>query len=181
MLILHGAKKYTIAAGLNYNLGSFRMVLRSKPVSGSNLVRAGLVILRLGLAAEFGYAAWSKLREPWMLFAMSVDAYKVLPEWGAVAVARTLPWAELLLAVMLLAGLWQRVAMPAASVLLAVFFSLMLRSYVRGEGIDCGCFGPGEAISPITLLRDGGLLAASLLLTWAAWRGKRHEPLPAAQ
>jgi hypothetical protein len=148
-------------------------------VSQSKAVRAGLFILRLGLAAVFGYAAWIKLREPWMLFAMSVDAYHVLPEWGSVAVARTLPWVELLLAVVLLAGLWQRVAMPAASALLAVFFSLMVRSYVRGEGIDCGCFGPGEAISPITLLRDGGLLAASLLLTWAAWRRKRLEPVSA--
>jgi uncharacterized membrane protein YphA (DoxX/SURF4 family) len=143
----------------------------------SNLGRTGLIILRLGLAAIFGYAAWLKLREPWMLFAMSVDAYHVIPEWGSVAVARTLPWIELLLAVLLLAGLWQRVAMPAASVLLAVFFALMVRSYARGEGIDCGCFGPGEAISPITLLRDGGLLAASLLLTWAAYRRKRPEAI----
>ena len=115
-----------------------------------------------------------------MLFAMSVDAYHVLPEWGSMAVARTLPWIELLLAVLLIAGLWQRVATPAASVLLAVFFALMVRSYVRGEGIDCGCFGPGEAISPLTLLRDGSLLAAVLVLTWAAFRRKRPAPIPAA-
>ena len=152
----------------------------SKPASRANLVRAGLLILRLGLAVVFAYAAWTKLRQPWMLFAMSVDAYHVLPEWGAVAVARTLPWIELLLAVVLLAGLWQRVAMPVASLLLAVFFSLMVRSYVRGEGIDCGCFGPGEAISPVTLLRDGSLLAAALLGTWSEFRGKRPEPISAS-
>jgi len=153
--------------------------LQSGPASPGNLARIGLVILRLGLAAVFGYAAWIKLREPWMLFAMSVDAYHVLPEWGSMAVARSLPWIELLLAVLLLTGLWQRVAMPAASVLLAAFFALMVRSYVRGEGIDCGCFGPGEAISPITLLRDGGLLAASLVLTWAAYRRARPKPIAA--
>src|SRR5215470_11279935 len=110
---------------------------RSRPAA-SNLVRGGLLILRLGLAAVFGYAAWIKLREPYMLFAMSVDAYHVLPEWGAVAVARTLPWLELLLAVLLLVGLWKRITLPAASLLLAVFFSLMVRSYIRGEAIDCG-------------------------------------------
>jgi uncharacterized membrane protein YphA (DoxX/SURF4 family) len=143
--------------------------------SPSNIRRAGLLILRLGLAVEFGYAAWAKLRDPWIVFAMSVDAYHVLPQWGVIAAARTLPWIELLLAVLLLAGLWQRVTMPAASLLLAVFFSLMMRSYMRGEGIDCGCFGPGEAISPVTLLRDGGLLAASFLCTWSAFRGKRLE------
>src|SRR5215469_8575018 len=133
-------------------------------------LRIALLLFRLGLGGIFGYAAWVKLREPWMLFALSVDAYHVLPEWGAIAVARVLPWLELTLAVLLVTGLWKRVTLPAASALLAVFFGLMVRSYVRGEGIDCGCFGPGEAISPITLLRDGGLLAASIFLTVMAFR-----------
>jgi len=155
------------------------MDLQSKPASRSTVARACLALLRVGLAVIFGYAAWSKLREPWMLFAMSVDAYHVLPEWASVAVARSLPWIELLLAVLLLAGLWQRVALPAASALLGVFFALMVRSYLRGEGIDCGCFGPGEAISPVTLLRDGGLVAASLVLTWSAYRRGSREPVPA--
>jgi uncharacterized membrane protein YphA (DoxX/SURF4 family) len=136
-----------------------------------------LLVLRLGLGGIFGYAAWTKLRQPWMLFAMSVDAYHVLPQWGSVAVARTLPWLELALAVLLVTGLFKRVAMTAASALLAVFFTLMVRSYVRGEGIDCGCFGPGEAISPVTLLRDGALLAASLLLTACAFLN-RSGPAP---
>jgi uncharacterized membrane protein YphA (DoxX/SURF4 family) len=138
--------------------------------SSHSLLRMASVVLRLGLAAVFGYAAWMKLREPWMLFAMSVDAYHVLPEWGAIAVARTLPWIELLLAVMLVTGIGKRISLAASSALLAVFFGLMVRSYARGEGIDCGCFGPGEAISPITLLRDGSLLAGSLLLTVLAFR-----------
>lgn len=138
----------------------------------------GIVMLlsRLVLGGIFGYAAWVKLREPWMLFAMSVDAYHVLPEWGVVAVARALPWLELTLAVLLVSGLWKRIAMPAASMLLAVFFGLMVRSYVRGEGISCGCFGPGEAISPITLLRDGALLAVSLFLTAHAFLSRRPKP-----
>src|SRR5579885_3300885 len=94
------------------------------------------IALRLCLGAVFAYAAWTKLREPWMLFAMSVDAYHVLPEWGAVAVARTLPWLELMLGIALVAGVWKRISLPAASALLAVFFGLMVRSYARGEGID---------------------------------------------
>ncbi|MBV8731713.1 MAG: hypothetical protein JO336_18050 [Acidobacteriia bacterium] len=138
--------------------------------SQNKAIRVGAWVLRLALGVVFGYAAWTKLRQPWMLFAMSVDAYHVLPEWGAVAVARTLPWFELALSLFLIAGLWKKATLPAASVLLAVFFGLMVRAYARGEGIDCGCFGPGEAISPLTLLRDGGLLAASLALTVLAFR-----------
>jgi hypothetical protein len=145
--------------------------------SSGKALRIVSIVLRLGLGAVFGYAAWVKLREPWMLFAIAVDAYHVLPEWGTIAVARTLPWLELALAVTLVAGMWKRISLPAASALLAVFFGLMVRSYARGEGIDCGCFGPGEAISPLTLARDGGLLAVSLFLTAMAFRKKPEENL----
>ena len=138
-----------------------------------------LLILRLGLAAVFAYAAWVKLREPWMLFAISVDNYHVLPQWAVVAVARTLPWFELLLALLLLTGVWRRISTVAASALLMLFFALMVRASVRGETIDCGCFGPGDAISPITLLRDGGLLAASLVLSVGAFRRRQsRQPVP---
>jgi uncharacterized membrane protein YphA (DoxX/SURF4 family) len=135
-----------------------------------------LLVLRLGLAAVFGYAAWIKLQQPWMLFAFAVDNYHVLPQWAVLVVARFLPWFELLLAVVLLIGLWQRISTAAASALLILFFSLMVRAYARGEAFDCGCFGPGDAISPLTLLRDGGLLAVALILAIAAWRRSKTAP-----
>ena len=91
--------------------------------------------------------------------------------------ARTLPWVELLVGLLLLAGRWKRVSTVATSALLALFFAMMVRAYVRGEAIDCGCFGPGEAISPLTLLRDGSLLAGSLLLTVMAFR-RPQKPAP---
>jgi uncharacterized membrane protein YphA (DoxX/SURF4 family) len=133
--------------------------------SRSRLVRTLLLVVRVVIGAVFGYAAWAKLRDPWQLFAMSVDAYHLLPDWGVNVVARALPWLELLLAIVLIAGVWRRVSTTVASFLLALFFALMVRAYLRGEQINCGCFGAGEAISPLTMLRDGALLAASLLLT----------------
>src|SRR5579871_2546793 len=126
--------------------------------------------IRLALGAVFIYAAYIKLREPWMLFAMSIDAYQVLPQWAVLTVARTLPWFELLLGLALLTGRLPRISSVAASALLALFFGLMVRAYARGETIDCGCFGPGEAISPLTLLRDGSMLAGSLWLTITTYR-----------
>jgi hypothetical protein len=50
----------------------------------------------------------------------------------------------------------------------------MVRAYATGMEINCGCFGPGEAISVRTLVRDGGLLAVSLFLTWTSFRGRRR-------
>jgi hypothetical protein len=109
-----------------------------------------------------------KLREPWALFAMAIDSYQVLPSWAVELVARSLPWFELLLGALLIAG---RVAGYFCACRIAaagVFFGLMVRAMAKGMQIDCGCFGPGERLSWMTLLRDGALLASSLFVTWRA-------------
>jgi len=135
-----------------------------------------VVVLRLTLAAVFLYAAYTKLRQPWLLFAMSIDAYQLLPEWAVLALGRTLPWLELLLGLLLAVGFGLRYAAAGATVLLGLFFGVMLHAYVKGMGIDCGCFGLGERISPATLTRDGLLLALSFALTILAVRGIVVKP-----
>ncbi len=121
--------------------------------------------LRLVLGGVFVYAAYTKLRQPWLLFALSIDSYQLLSEWAVLAVARTLPWVELFVGMLLVLGWKVRYAAGVATALLAVFFTLMAASYTRGAGIDCGCFGVGEALSVRTLLRDAALLAVSGVLT----------------
>jgi uncharacterized membrane protein YphA (DoxX/SURF4 family) len=142
---------------------------------------AGRVLLGL----VFVYAAYTKLRTSFLLFAMAIDAYKLLPEAGAVAVARVLPWVELALGIALIAGLWPRLVTSAATGLLGVFFAVMVRAFRQGQEISCGCFGMGEPISGRTLLRDGALLALSLALTAAAYFTARRvrageAPVPGA-
>ena len=122
------------------------------------------------MAAVFLYAAYTKLREPWLVFAMAIDAYQILPQWAVLTFGRTIPWLELLLGVLLATGFALRYAAPAAAILLGVFFAVMVHAYSQGLKIDCGCFGFGEPISATTLLRDGMLLAASLTLTFLALR-----------
>jgi uncharacterized membrane protein YphA (DoxX/SURF4 family) len=120
--------------------------------------------LRLVLGAVFIYAAYTKLRQPWLLFALSIDSYQMLPDWAVFALARTLPVLELALGVLLVAGVWLRYLSIVAAAILGVFFSVMIVSYFRGAGIDCGCFGVGEPLSIKTLARDGLLLMAALVL-----------------
>jgi uncharacterized membrane protein YphA (DoxX/SURF4 family) len=139
--------------------------------------RVALIVLRAVLGAVFIYAAYTKLRDPWMLFATSIDGYRVLPEWAVLMVARTLPWLELALGLILLTGLWLRYASIAAASLLGVFLILMISAYARGMVIDCGCFGPGEAISAKTLTRDGTLAALAFTLVMLT---RRASPQTAA-
>lgn len=142
---------------------------------------------RVLLGGVFVYAGYTKLRASYLLFAMSIDAYKLLPEAATVAVAHVLPWAELALGIALISGIWLRLASASATALLAVFFTAMVHAYQpdlkEGQQISCGCFGLGEPISGRTLLRDGTLLALSLSLTVAAFylaRRKRASELTAA-
>jgi hypothetical protein len=68
---------------------------------------------------------------------------------------------------------WLRVSASAVTLLLLGFMALMVRSYVKGMAIDCGCFGSGDPISWKTLLRDGTMLVASLVLTGLAFVRQR--------
>lgn len=136
----------------------------------SKLARAAGFLLRIALATIFIYAAWVKIKDPWQMFAMSIDSYKLLPLWAVEWTARVLPWVELAVGMMLLAGVWLRVGTSAASAMLLVFFVLMVRAYAKGMEISCGCFGPGDIISWRTLVRDGSMLAGALFITWMSFR-----------
>ena len=141
-------------------------------------MRRVLIVLRLLLAAVFLYAAWTKLRQPWLVFALSIDSYQLLPEWAVLTLARSLPWLELILGVLLAAGWKLRYVSAAASLLLLVFFGIMLRSYFKGLGIDCGCFGVGEALTAKTLARDGLLVSASIVLCWQTYAARKQARRP---
>ena len=136
-------------------------------------MRYFLVVLRVALAIVFLYAAYMKLREPWLLFAMSIDAYQILPEWAALTLGRILPWGELALGLLLATGFGLRYSAASASIMLAGFFAVMVRAYVMGMKIDCACFGLGDVIGPRTLVRDGVLLVLSVGLTVLALRNVR--------
>jgi uncharacterized membrane protein YphA (DoxX/SURF4 family) len=138
--------------------------------SSSKTLPAVTLVLRIALGAIFVYAAWTKLRAPWELFAMSIDSYQLLPLKAVELVARTLPWFELVVGLLLIAGYWLRSAAAATALLLAGFFTLMVRAYAKGMEIPCGCFGPNDIISWKTLLRDGSLLAAALALVVLSWK-----------
>jgi uncharacterized membrane protein YphA (DoxX/SURF4 family) len=127
------------------------------------------------LGVVFLYAAYTKLRHPWLLFALSIDSYQLIPAWAVLALARTLPWLELAMGLLLISGWHLRHVSIVSTLMLAGFFSVMLVQYWVGNTIDCGCFGVGEALSARTLARDGVLLTIGLALVALSHRKRASE------
>ena len=137
-------------------------------------LRQILLAIRVVLGAVFVYGGYVKLRAPWALFGMAIDSYHLVPLRYIEPLARTIPWFEVALGLLLIFGWLLRISATAVSLTLAIFFAAMLHAFLNHQEINCGCFGPGEPISKWTLLRDGSMLAGSLFLTWMALRGPRR-------
>jgi protein-disulfide isomerase len=120
---------------------------------------------RLVGAAVFGWAALSKIGDP-AATARAVRAFKLLPEALVGPVAHGLPAVELVLAVLLLAGIATRAAGLVADAALAVFIGAITSAGIRGLRIDCGCFGGGGTVAHTQYLLD--ITRDSLLLALLA-------------
>lgn len=101
----------------------------------------------------------------------AVRAYRLLPETAAQLVDAGLPLVEIVLGVLLVAGLGVRVAGIASALLMAAFVVGIASAWARGLQIDCGCFGSGGALadgeSPAyatELVRDVALTAVAVLV-----------------
>lgn len=156
----------------------------------SRLGRWLLILGRVALGLIFLFAAYGKLRPvdsaPFtlasleitgsslslstMTFAMQVDSYQLLPPWAVLFVSHTLPWFELGLAILLLAGIALRWAALLTTGLLAAYFGILTHSYMAGLEINCGCFGPGaEPLNGRRLLIEAAFLALGIGVTIGAF------------
>ena len=112
-----------------------------------------LFVVRLGLGCLFLWSGLPKIRQPYDFLASVYNYELVGPKLGMLT-AMTLPWAELLVGVCLVGGIFVSGAL-LASIGMAVMFTFVLASALyRGLQISCGCFGANaEVISYFTLIR----------------------------
>ena len=118
---------------------------------------------RLFLGGIFVYAGYTKMANP-LQFAAAVEGYQLLSPDSAIWVVRVLPWLEIILGIALLLGIMIRYTAGFAGAFLMFFIGVMLVTYLRGIEADCGCFGVGERISPLTLVRDALFILPALFL-----------------
>ncbi|MGV9766957.1 MauE/DoxX family redox-associated membrane protein [Micromonospora tulbaghiae] len=131
------------------------------------------VAARLGLAAVWLIAGGTKVGDL-AASGRAVNAYQVLPYDLATVIGAALPFVELALGVLLLAGLATRISAGVSAALLVVFIAGIASAWARGLAIDCGCFGSGGQLAAgqtpsylPEILRDlGFLVLAGFLLIW---------------
>jgi uncharacterized membrane protein YphA (DoxX/SURF4 family) len=159
-----------------------------------NLRRAIIWIGRLVLGGIFLYAGYSKVFLPnnnlWPFFvlkfsistnisnfALQVEAFKLLPPWGVQFVAHTLPFAEIVLGLLVLIGWRLRIWASFLTLIMLGFFVVVTRAYLLHMNINCGCFATPEPIGPRKIVEDAALSALALLMTYFAFVESR-QPHP---
>lgn len=123
------------------------------------------MVLRVALGLIFLAAAWDKIVDP-MAFAKILRNYQILPDTLVAGVALVLPWIEVVVAMCLFTGFLSRGAGFSACLMMVVFLAAMAWTRYKGISTQCGCFTTqaDDAISMRTFLRDGSILALSVLV-----------------
>ncbi len=127
-----------------------------------------LIASRFLLGMVFVTAAVPKIAEPGS-FAVSIEAYEMLPLFAVNIAAIVIPWIELVCGVYLVAGVRPRASAALAGILLAFFSVAISVAVLRGLNINCGCFGPtgGSPVGWGKVAED----IALLLPAWLVFRG----------
>lgn len=117
----------------------------SKPTL-ENLARHPWVLLGCAwiLGAVMAGAAWSKIADP-PGFMRSLYAYLLLPDVLLAPLALFLPWLEALCGLALILGPARRGAAAITLGLMVVFLGALGINRLRGNPVDCGCFGGSHA------------------------------------
>ena len=128
------------------------------------------LLVRVGLAAVWLVSGAIKVSDLNQTY-IAVQAYDLLPAGAVSVVAAGLPFLELVLGVLLLAGLGTRVVAIVSGIVLLAFIGGVAQSWARGLTIDCGCFGGGGQVTagetqyPQEIARDIGFLLLAVWLT----------------
>ncbi len=115
-------------------------------------------ILRVILGVLFVMASRDKILHP-AGFAEDVANYGILPPLLINLFSLVLPWLEMIAGLFLILGLLSQSNSLILSALLVSFIVAISINIARGAQIDCGCFGSGEELGGIALLRDLVMLA----------------------
>ncbi|MFA6091441.1 MAG: MauE/DoxX family redox-associated membrane protein [Elusimicrobiota bacterium] len=131
---------------------------------GARLLLAGLLLA----------SGVQKTLEPAGEFAAIVEAYRIIPPDFIVPFAYALPFAELLLGLMLLSGCLLPLAAAGSAALSLTFFTALASTLVRDISLEsCGCFGSLHLTRPQAMSVDAAMIFLAVLIFLR--RGSRYS------
>ena len=136
------------------------------------------------LGLVFVYAGTMKLMEP-ADFAASLQTFRFVPVWLMKFAVIVFPVFELLVGILLCLRMRLREALFAVNGMCLLFLAVLVTALVRGEPVDCGCFGSGQlslarvwlaAGRDVVLCSMGGWLYVRELPLVLQEHMRRHHP-----
>ena len=132
------------------------------------------LICRIVLAAVWLYAGLIKLIEAGGA-RDAIIGYRIFPAGWVSFLGYLLPATEVTLGLLLLIGLFTRLAAIVSGLLMLAFVAGIASVWARGYNIDCGCFGGGGDITGsgrnVRYTKEIGRdLGLALLSAWLVWR-----------
>jgi uncharacterized membrane protein YphA (DoxX/SURF4 family) len=170
-------------------------MLQSSPLNYRRII---IWIGRVVLGAIFVYAGFAKLLMPnthlWpffflkfsvstnlTMFQQQVESYKMLSPEAARLLAHSLPFAEIVIGLMLLIGWRLRIWATLGTLIMVGFLGVVTRAYLLHMDINCGCFGTPEKLTGMTVLRDAAFSGLAVLMTYFAFvEARKPHPWAAA-
>lgn len=125
-------------------------------------------LCRLFLGGVFIYSGYVKVGAT-LQFAVAIMGYRLVPEKLVLPLATYLPWIEIVLGLLILSGLKIRYVSMGTAGLLLFFIAVLAITYFRGIKANCGCFGFGDRITPLTIARDCLFLIPAIFLAVEDW------------
>jgi len=125
------------------------------------------VVARLILAVVFVWASWHKILNPYD-FGLQVATYQILPLELVNLQALILPWAEIVVGLLLIVGLYTRASALLTCGMNVMFITAIAIALANDLHLQCGCFASSEAGEEMTvdlIYRDIGLFALGAALT----------------
>ena len=112
-----------------------------------------VVILRMVSGGIFMVSGFLKVTHPYQNFVTVVESYNIVHGEAAILLARTLPWAELVLGLFVVLGLWLRPSLFLLWTMNTVFIAALSSALWRKLPLeDCGCFGGSIVLKPYQVL-----------------------------
>lgn len=150
---------------LHHTVAPFVVAVRPDQRLSTRVFSVVMLLTRLGLGGVLIYAGVVKVPET-KAFTNAIANFEILPHLGNQIVAYTLPWAEIIIGLLLICGLWLRVSAAMTVLMFLGFGGAVIFALARGLDIECGCFGTDDyaKVGFSVLAIEASMIAAGVLV-----------------